>query len=110
MPVKTTGIEFKRFYSDPQIWREGVFHDDTEFTVNDVTFEDDISTVADDAIITISGGFLSNDANEVLGSFERVFKKWKKNQSIRTLVVEVPNESADEFQAIIKLLGCKIIL
>ena len=47
--IKTTGLEFKRFYHDPLIWGNNGWCDGLELIVNDSPFDDqgDVDTLND---------------------------------------------------------------
>lgn len=112
MATKTTGAEFKRFYEDPAYWPDGVWHEDVLFTVDGEPAGDsyDMSKVPDGAQVTIEGGIVMgppHDGKEP--SVETLFKRWRKAQTIKTLVVEVDVSKLDAVVAAIKAAGGKAV-
>lgn len=91
MPTKTTGAEFKRFYTDKSIWDdlgEDVYHEDEVVTVDGSGWADGYEYIPDASKVKIEGGIVfgvSEDQEEP--SFETYFKRWKKKQTIASLVV-----------------------
>lgn len=105
MTTKTTGLEFKRFYAEP--WHDGQYHEDVELTINGKLY-DEWPDINDTDIMTISGGIICNDNDGSCVSFESFFKKWRKQQQNRILIVEVPVDNLDNLVAAIKSAGGKI--
>ena len=97
MSKKTTGIEFKKFYNDSTYWPVGSYHDDTEILVNGVEWEDAYEEIPDIATVTIHGGMLyENEGTNEGIPFESFFRKWRKQQKVTVLVIEVPNDKLEE--------------
>ena len=113
MAVKTTGAEFKRFYDDPAVWGSGDdagYLEDEVVEVDGVEQDDaaDLSAVADGAVIKIIDGYIcSSDGKAV--SFEQAFKKWRKSQSVVSLVVECDKVNLENVLAAIKKAGGKVL-
>ena len=85
MATKTTGVEFKRFYSDIKYWPEkgDTYHEDVAYKVNgqDLPDDQDPGNVADGDEVTIEGGIVMNSPLYKEGSepsVEAYFKRWKK--------------------------------
>lgn len=112
MSVKTTGAEFKRFYEDKSIWKDGAYHEDETITIDGVQwdYQDDLSTVADEAVMTISGGtvFLKEGADDG-PSFEGLFRKWRNAQTMRIVSVELPIDKLGPFAEALKAFGGKVL-
>jgi len=109
--VKTTGIEFKRFYNDPLIWTQDAYHDDDFFIVDGKEIdecEDIITAIKDASKVEIHSGVIiypdGSDIDMILA-----FKKWKKAQTITVLIVELEKTSVDNFIAMVKEFGAKVI-
>lgn len=103
MATKTTGAEFKAFYSDKTWWPEGVWHEDEEITIEGEPPADDfdLSEVADDVRMVLANGYVTNDKGDELGSFDGYFRKWRKKQTTAFLAVEVPLDKVDSVKAAI---------
>ena len=110
MATKTTGAEFKAFYSDNAWWPNGVWHEDEEITIEGEPPADDfdLSEVSDDVRMVLANGYVTNNNSEELGSFEGYFRKWRKKQTTAFLTVEVPLDKADVVKAAIIAAGGKV--
>lgn len=114
MATKTTGAEFKRFYSDDSFWRPpgrtDTWHEDEAITVKGEAYDGDIAAMADDALVTISGGWVMGVSSngEALG-FETFFKRWRKQQTTVSFLVECDIENAESIKAAIRAAGGTII-
>ena len=114
MPTKTTGAEFKRFYNDDSFWPQddgNTWHEDETITVNGVEQTDgvDTDTLPDDAVVTIADGIVFGpkwDGNEP--SFETYFKRWRKQQSTVSFLVECDASKLDALKAAIKAAGGRV--
>jgi len=112
MAIKTTGIEFKKFYSDRSIWQEGWWHEDEFILIDGIPsdeFDGDYDQLNDNCKISISGGVVFDEENEAKWSFESFFKKWKKSQSTTYLSIEIENTKLEELKALVLKIGGKII-
>ena len=112
MTTKTTGEEFKRFYTTKELWEENDrYHEDEIVTVNGKEvdeYEFDYSDIPDEAIVTVHGGIvLGNGFDGDEPSFEAYFKRWKKKQSTATIIVTCHVGKVDEIKAAIKAAGGK---
>lgn len=111
MTTKTTGAEFKRFYTDESVWTEGIYHGDDEMTLNGKRYgpgEFPYEDVQDDATVTLHAGFVANEKGDDLGSFEGEFIKWRKRQTTATFVVECDIGLTHLVKAAIKAVGGKV--
>ena len=108
MTVKTTGAEFKRFYSDPSVWVDGAWHDDelVEVAGKNWDFSSDIGTIPDGAVVVIVSGIFYKDANDEEGcALAGVFRQWQKRQSTTVLIVDAPNDKLDAITSAIRAAG-----
>jgi hypothetical protein len=100
---KATGLEFKQFMEadwDVILGTTNAYVDGDEITVNGVEFYGDHIEIPDDAIVRIiSGAILDKDVDL---SFEALFTRWKKTQTHKTVVVQVPLNKFEEFNTYIK--------
>lgn len=112
MTIKTTGAEWKKYYSDPLAWPDGAYHDYEELFADGV-FSDgqfDLSEVSDNSRIEFSKGVFYRDENSEGVSLEAHFRKWLRAQTRCILVVvEIDIAKLDEFVIAAKVLGGKII-
>jgi hypothetical protein len=112
MTTKTTGAEFKRFYADEIYWPKddgNTWHEEETVLVNGEVHENDYETIPDDALVTIEGGIVFGpkwDENEP--SFELYFKRWRKQQTTTTLVVEIDRSKEEYLRMAIKAGGGKV--
>lgn len=112
MAAKTNGVEFKRFYSDPEFWPDGVWHEEETVLVDGKEADSDteLSEVPDTSKISISGGIVFGPKLEGREpSFELYFRRWKKQQSTMTFVVECPIALEVKVKAHVKLAGGKVV-
>lgn len=112
MPTKTTGAEFKRFYTDDKHWPQddgNTYHEDENVLVNGELHNGDYESIEDSAIVTVEGGMMFGPAwdYEDSPSFETYFKRWRKLQATEFLVVEAPKEKIDAIKAAVRAAGGK---
>jgi hypothetical protein len=104
--VTISGAEFKKFYNDTEWWPEGVYHDDASITVDGKDAyqyeKTDLDKVPDESIITLDGGIVTDIEGIDHGSLDSYFKKWKKTQTTKTLLLEVKKEDVDKLLQVIK--------
>lgn len=98
--IKTTGREFKSYYFDKSAWPDGAWHEEETMTIDGVVQDQDNyiepESIPDSAIISLSHGcvFMSEDGHGKTMSMEAHFKRWKKAQTMMTIVIEF--DKADE--------------
>lgn len=111
MVAKANGAEFKRFYNDPQYWPEGAWHEDAMVVVDgaEAGAEFDLDAIADTAKVAIHAGVVFMPERDDPVSLETQFKRWRKEQSIRTLMVDVDVGKLDAVMAAIKAAGGKVL-
>lgn len=112
MAVKTTGYEFKRFYNDKNWWKEGTWHDAVVLLVDgeELDNQDEYDYILDSAKVVIDSGvvFLSETTDDGV-AMDSYFKRWKKAQTVRSIVVEVDISKLDAVIAAVKAAGGKVI-
>ena len=97
MSVKTTGIEFKKFYNDSSFWPTYACYKGAKIAVNGANWIDAYEEIPDIAVVTICGGVIygSEDPNKGI-SFEGLFRKWRRHQTVTILAVEVSNDVLED--------------
>lgn len=108
MAVKTSGAEWKRYYTDTSVWPDGWWHEHEEITVDGVTDEERApSEIEDGAVVVIKGGIIFKGGYDSPGmSVEDHFRKWRKTQTTEFLIVEVSKNQAEHVvSAIVKASG-----
>ncbi len=107
--MKTTGALWKEFYNDEAFW-EGYYHDDTLIFFDDVEVEE-YEDPSPDAVVKIESGYVYKTDDFFTShdlSLETFFKRWKKKQTARTIVVTVDKDNFDEvFETISNIPGVK---
>lgn len=108
--IKTSGAEFKRFYSDDTVWPEGAWHEDETLLVDGDEWDEDYGQIPDNAKVTLSGGTISFDLTEAPDvSMETHFRNWRKRQTTTTILVECDMAKIDEIKAAVKAAGGRVI-
>lgn len=98
--MKATGAEIKTFFESA--WPDGHYYDDSEVDPADLIDEEMYETARLGYIR--NGDDPSWDGEPVSVAFRR----WKKKQTHAMIVVEVPVDAMDEFQAVCKGHGWKV--
>jgi hypothetical protein len=121
MSIKTTGRDFKRFYTDDAVWKpagskDGAYFDDVTIYVNDADWDaggKDYEDIPDDATVSFSGGSWYPDQDTAAQyesrNFETVFKKWRKAQTHTTIIVEVALDNIEAMKAAVAAAGGKVL-
>lgn len=108
--MKTTGALWKEFYNDEAFW-EGYYHDDTLIFFDDVEVEEYEDPLPGSVVRIESGYVYKNDDDSFTShdlSLETFFKRWKKKQTTRTMVVTVDKDDfAKVFETISNIPGVK---
>jgi hypothetical protein len=108
--MKTTGALWKEFYNDEAFW-EGYYHDDTLIFFDDVEVEEYEDPLPGSVVRIESGYVYKNDGDSFTShdlSLETFFKRWKKKQTTRTMVVTVDKDDfAKVFETISNIPGVK---
>ncbi|WPJ56287.1 hypothetical protein RCIP0102_00177 [Klebsiella phage RCIP0102] len=107
--MKTTGALWKEFYNDEAFW-EGYYHDDTLIFFDDVEVEE-YEDPLPGSVVRIESGYVYKTDDFFTShdlSLETFFKRWKKKQTARTMVVTVDKDNFDEvFETISNIPGVK---
>jgi len=122
MATKTTGAEFKRFYTDANYWppeanhssaQDNVWHEDATIVVNGKETGpcDDLMNIPDSAEVRLEGGIVlgSRWQNDDEPSFETYFKRWRKEQTTKSFVVECDESKLEAVMAAVKAAGGKVL-
>lgn len=115
MPVTLTGAEMKRFYEDPAIWgtKTGdTWYEEAAYKINDVEQGDDsfdITTLSDDDVVTVSGGYIVNAPPKVPEDYVKAIRYWLKLQSTRQVLVEAPADKLQEILQAVRAAGGKVV-
>jgi hypothetical protein len=108
--MKTTGALWKEFYNDEAFW-EGYYHDDTLIFFDDVEVEEYEDPLPGSVVRIESGYVYKNDGDSFTShdlSLETFFKRLKKKQTTRTMVVTVDKDDfAKVFETISNIPGVK---
>lgn len=108
--MKTTGALWKEFYNDEAFW-EGYYHDDTLIFFDDVEVEEYEDPLPGSVVKIESGYVYKTDGDSFTShdlSLETFFKRWKKKQTTRTMVVTVDKDDfAKVFETISNIPGVK---
>ena len=114
--MKCTGKEFKAFFNDAVFWHPGddenerTYMDDVIVSINGDEFDDWLeSDISDNCKVEIISGVVLHCAK---GSEEQslnaYFKRWKKEQTSMTFIVECDKSKYDAVVAAIKAAGGKV--
>lgn len=108
MSVKTTGLEFKKFFTDDDFWPEGWSHEGVIMINRGDCIEFDMDDIKDDAIVCFQHGVVLDEEYASRGSFESFFKKWRRKQTIKSILVECDVAKFEAVKAAIKLAGGRV--
>jgi hypothetical protein len=106
--MKVTGAEFVKFYNDPTVWTDGVYYEDVVFSINGVEADELPEILLDTDIVSFSGGFITDEDGNDMGTFTGVFRKWKKKQTIAVFVVECDISKADYIRQCVRTAGGRV--
>lgn len=112
MTTKTTGAEFKQFYSSEEYWpRDVCWHEDEIVVIDGEECDSDVdySKVRDSSVVSIDGGVVYKTPHIEVCSFEAYFKKWRKQQNTVIAVIEFDKTSETEVREVLKRLPIKVI-
>lgn len=107
--IKTNGSEYKRFYDDETAWPDGAWHEDELLLVNGYDWDQGITEVPDNAIVSLSGGAVFGLPNGGEPSLELHFRRWRLRQTTTTILVECDLAKIDDVKAAIKAAGGKVL-
>ena len=107
--LRTSGSEWKAFCASlPDGW----WHEEDMITVDGKSADDsvDLNCVADNAVMTISGGILHLDQEGNNGkSLEYTFRFWRKRSDVTRIVVEVSKDRENDVRQAVEKAGGKCI-
>ena len=114
--MKCTGQEFKAFENDATYWhpgnaeRESTYMDDVVLEINGEEVEDfDAQQFKDTDIIKIvAGGVLYCTKGPEDQALDSYFRRWKKEQTSMTFIVECDKSKYDDVVAAIKAAGGRV--
>lgn len=107
-----TGVEFKRFYQDPDVWGEGTFHDDAKILVNglDASENDiDLSAVDDTAVVVVECGEIAEGLQGVPEDMVEAISWWRARQVSVQMNITVPRERVEELKAVLAGMGLEAL-
>ncbi len=93
--IKTTGAEFKAFYTsdwDAFLNKNGCWVSDDTVVINNDSYCGDVELIPDDTTVRIETGVIMDNGNNEICDYQAFFRKWKKAQTTTMLVVQVPND------------------
>lgn len=116
MTVKLTGADLNAFMTDREVWKDGYWYDDAEWTVDghpddlEYTFEDG-QGVPPAAKVTLNYGayYTGSDVGATFYDLESVLRKWLKARTVTVVAVEVPNAEVENFKADLKARKWKVV-
>ena len=103
-----TGVEFKRFYQDPDVWGEGAFHEDTKILVNglDASENDiDLSAVEDTAVVVVECGEIVQGLPGVPEDMVEAISWWRERQVSVQMNITVPRKRVEELKVVLAGMG-----
>ena len=113
MTAKTTGAELKRFYADKEFWPDNgdVYHEDECITVDgaDLPGYVGIGQIPDGANVTVARGRIIGLSDGDEHSFEAYFKRWRKEQTTASFVVECHIDKREALVTLVKANGGKVV-
>lgn len=112
--ITTTGKDFKAFYLGWKWPGDEPYEEDSTIEFNGVSSEDspykEFREVPDDAEVYIEGGSVFRDANsESWISLQGLFRRWQKEQTTTTFLVECNKTDVDSVKAAVVAAGGKVI-
>ena len=116
MTVKTTGAQFKMFYADKSVWKDGAYHEYENLKVDGEDWADkdwgdeQVNSIPDSAEVVLRWGiFYASPLDYCHGTeFEAVLKRWLKNQKTSVVICEIAKERLVELKAAIVAAGGKV--
>jgi hypothetical protein len=112
-PVVISGADFKLFYEDQEVWAKDVWHEDETVLIDGIevgpdSWSADVSVLSDTAVLTVSGGAIYRDSDE-LDSFEGALRKWLRARETVRLVVELPRDQLESVKRLLGSLAIKVV-
>ncbi|WP_199031386.1 hypothetical protein [Ralstonia sp. ASV6] len=119
MRKQIIGLDFKRFYADPQFWPEDgdTYHDDTMLLVDGEAVVDiEPEKISDQAVVEIQSGWVDAIPDEISAgkvdmSLADYYALWQKRNSIQIrLIFECSEEVRDQVVAAAVAAGAKQVV
>lgn len=109
--IKTTGLEFKRFYADPAWWPEDngrTWYEEEYIEVDGKEFDgDDYIDIKDGSVVRISAGIVRKE-EKYIDTFEGYFRRWRQSQKEAVFLVTVTKEKSEAVIAAIRAAGGRV--
>ena len=104
--MKATGTDIYDFYENG--WPAGKIHEDEQI---ELYGDNNQKLLAPSSLYDLNklGVLVDEETLELHGTFSTCFKKWKKSQSIKRLLVEVPIEQAEAVSKSLQDQGFTVI-
>jgi hypothetical protein len=119
--MKVSGKEWNEFYSDPEFWSKGYYHDDDLIYIDGQNVEEmedySLENVNNNSIVDIQYGFVLKDPENPgtdlrpteICTLQNYFKRWKRKQTKTKVVIEIDKDKLDELKKVVKSVGAKIL-
>lgn len=107
--MKITKAEWEAFLEDDAHWPNGLCFDEAVFRVAGAEVEELAPDLPDSTVITILDGVVTDAAMNPVRSLLAHARRWRKAQSVRQVVIEVPMDVSDKaLQDHLKAIGARI--
>lgn len=104
--VTMSGADFKRFYNDENVWKNGMHHDDDDILLDGKQRDDeDLDKVDGGTIVEIRGGDVMNGDGDYVCSLDELAQRWVDEQTTVMLVVKVDKSKQEAVRAAIQSAG-----
>lgn len=113
--IKTTARELKAFMRDDwKSWSAGRYYEDGVFEIDGNEIDENrseinLQRVKDSAQAKILAGTVYNEDSDIVCALETLFKRWKKRQTHKTLVIEAPRDQIAAIKDFVKRVKGKIL-
>lgn len=111
--IKTTGAQFKAFYSDENFWPEGAYYEYETVVVDGKVNGEDISIdyedIADEAVVKVIGGAVFSEDGSDIATFKKFFNDWLKKQESEIILVQVSKAELENLKSYLKTIKAKIL-
>lgn len=109
--IKTTEAELAAFWADTSWLGDDCHVDGEQVHIGDTTTQLDLLDASSVRVARLDGGVVCCQAagDRTRVSLETVFRKWRKAQTMATVVVQVPRERLDDLRAAIKAVGGTVL-
>lgn len=110
--MQVNGATFKIFYNDPEVWKEGYYHDDGQILIDgkcSMEHEIDPAACSDGAVVEFTSISIFNEDGDHIEDMSDAFDRWMSKQTSATALFSCPKECLDAVKAAIEAAGGKII-